>query len=368
MSIFQTGIQQNYSAAQNYYAARRKNLNKLFQRDGEELFNNVVQYIDKSIGRFQNEVVNKVYSSLSLEGGKYSRQSQSLPDVSFDVSTKRVLDQIGNRSLNRRNIDSFLGIEFERFMEDALGPSELSQQVSAEVGDIIGSLTDGFARTGGYTSTSAVVKGQKDIRPDIGLNMSMYKDFGDLKLQDGTSVELQALINIDDLIDTSQGITSAEVLQAYLNNNSYGFSLKLWKNSNNKEFSSSSVLQEMINKQFITYGPEGQRTTWESNYTEWYVVYQLSKYLLNIIGPLNIAMITGNNFIWMDDFISSRIFYMNVQLESLAKSSRGPGYEGFPQITDSAIRMRNLNNSIQNFSTRVSKKTGKISIVNRKIT
>ena len=344
-------------------------LNKLFIQDQKNLFDDIVKYIDKMIAEYQSTVVQTVFESLNLENGQYSVKT-TLPDMHYNVSVEKILNQIGKRSMGQRNISSFLGYEFEAFMEKALAPEELSRAVSAEAAQIVSSLAGGFSRTGGITSTSAVVKGQRDIRPDLGLGMSFTGDsLGTLNMGEKTiSVELQELVDLNDLAMEEKEITSSEVLKSYIDANAFGFSLKLWKDGNNKEFSSSSVLQKSINNQFITYGPYGNRTTWESNYAEWFVVYQLSKYLINIISPTNVAMITGNNFIWMDDYISNKIFFMDVQLEALAKSKRGTGYEGFPSVMSSAIRIRQLNNTAQIFNTRVAKKTGKISIVNRRIT
>ena len=88
---------------------------------------------------------------------------------------------------------------------------------------------------------------------------------------------------------------------------------------------------------------------------------------MNIIGPMNVGIMTGREFIWMDDFLSRRLFFMDIQLEALRKSTRGPGYEGFPTLPSSAVKIRQLTNDIHAFSSTVGKKTGRIAVRNRRI-
>lgn len=366
--FYQSVSQQNYNAAKQYYAQRRKMLNDLFTKDLKNYFNDIVDYINKKITEYQEQVVDVVFSKLTLEDKQYFYNGESLEDVSYSV--RNIIERIGNRKMGQRNISSFLGLEFESFMERALAADELTAAVSAEAAGIVNSLISGFTKTGDITSISAIIKGKKDIRPDLGLGMASYiDDFGVARLKsDNSSVELQVLFDLSELIPEEKEITSSEILQSYLTNNAFGFSMKLWKDGNNKEFSQSSVLQKMLNSQLETYDSNGTRLTWETNYTQSYVVYQLSKYLLNIIGPMNIALISGKNFTWMDDFINNKIFYMTVQAEnSFEKSKRGAGYEIHPHIPDPSIKIRVLNNAMQTFKTSFSKKTGKISVINRRI-
>lgn len=366
--FYQAASQQNYQAAKNYYAQRRQMLNNLFTKDTQNFFEEVIKYINEKITEYQEKVVNVVFSKLNFENGQYFYNGKPLENVSYPV--QNVIERIGDRRMTQRNIASFLGLEFESFMEHALATDELAKVVSSESVEIINSLISGFTKTGNITSKSAITEGRRAIRPDIGLGMAMQIDnSGVARLKNSnTAVEFQALVDLSELVPEEKEITSAEVLQSYLNTNAFGFSMKLWKDGNNKEFSQSSTLQKMINSQLKTYDSFGRRLTWETNYTESYVVYQLSKYLLNIIGPMNVAIISGRNFTWMNDFIDNRIFYMTVQAENLfEKSKRGAGYEIYPHIPDSSIKLKTLNNTMQIFKTSFSEKTGRISIRKRRI-
>lgn len=369
---FSIATQKNYTVAKEYYKQRRDMLNKLFEKDKQEYFEAIIEYINVKIEEYQNNVVKKVFEELSRSDDHkyyYNGTVEKLEDMSFEV--RNIIEKIGSVGMYQRNISSLLGNQFEDFMAQALGIDELSKVVPNEAIGVIESLVEGFAKKGGITSTAATVSGKKNIRPDLGLNMQIQydKDNKIAKTDDGNlNVEFNALVDLDELDLTDISLTN-EILKRYLSTNSFGFSMKLWKDGNNKEFTQSSVLQKMINTQLeAPVGEGGERLSWETNYTEAFVVYQLSKYLLNIIGPMNVGLISGDKYIWMDEFLSQRIFYMTVQAEhSFEKSKRGAGYEIIPKIPDSSIKIRVLNNSIQQFKTSFSKKSKRISIINRRI-
>ena len=87
---------------------------------------------------------------------------------------------------------------------------------------------------------------------------------------------------------------------------------------------------------------------------------------------MNVGIMTGKEFIWMDDFLTRKIFFMDVQLQALRKSTRGPGYEGFPELPSSSIKIRQLTNDSYAFSSSLRKnmnqKIGRIAVRNRKLT
>jgi len=96
----------------------------------------------------------------------------------------------------------------------------------------------------------------------------------------------------------------------------------------------------MLNEVFHKKDSNGVRHGWERDYTNEYVAYFLSHNIFDIIGPTNIAMLTGGGVIWMDEFLASRIFYMRVQIERRLRGNRI-----FPGITDPSIYIRNYNNA-----------------------
>jgi hypothetical protein len=62
----------------------------------------------------------------------------------------------------------------------------------------------------------------------------------------------------------------------------------------------------MINAQLNNGKP------WEEDYAHAYVMYQVSKYLFGLLGPMNIAMITGDKWTWMDEWLDSHRLTYNL--------------------------------------------------------
>lgn len=372
MSVFQDRINSNYEVAKSYYQQRQENLRRIFTRDMEDATDSLIQYINLKIDEYEKDVSQKVYSLLEkIDGNSWVVPEQvvaTLNDKQYNTSVENVLKFLsGGKSTikSNQNIAAALGNEFEIFLENALMPEELEGQVSNIITNSLNSMLSGFSRTGSKTSTGWTVTRQKNIRPDIGLNMNTtYKDSdGVLRLSGSNlSIELQEEFDLNEMLP--EDITSNDILKAYLDSDSYGFSLKIWKNGQNKEFAQSKVLQSYINQKF----QEGRkrRKTWESTFTNEYVVWQISRLLINIIGPMNVGVMTGKEFIWMDDFLARRIFFMDVQLQALRKSSRGSGYEGFPELPSSAIKIRQLTNDVHAFNSAVMEKSGRIVVRNRR--
>ena len=378
MDEFQSRISSNYEVAKSYYQQRRDNLRKIFSRDMEDATDSLIKYINNKIDEYEEQVSKKVYSLLDhIDKNSWivpEEIKKSLDNEYYETSVENVLKFLSGGKVtikSNQNVAAALGNEFENFLERALMPEALEGQVSSIITDSLNSMLSGFSGTGSMKSKGWTVNGEKNIRPDIGLNMATaYKDSdGVLRLPGSNlAVELQEEFYLDDMLP--KDITSNDILKAYLDSNSYGFSLKVWKSAQGKEFAQSKQLQAYINQKF----QEGRkrRKTWESTFTNEYVVWQISRLLINIIGPMNVGIMTGKEFIWMDDFLTRKIFFMDVQLQALRKSTRGPGYEGFPELPSSSIKIRQLTNDSYAFSSSLRKnmnqKIGRIAVRNRKLT
>ena len=93
----------------------------------------------------------------------------------------------------------------------------------------------------------------------------------------------------------------------------------------NEKFSQSSVIANKINAGLRASNQSGQRRKWQEPWAEAYANWCLSKSLFNIIGPLDIGLITGQNFYWMDDFLNSARFRMRV-MEDGGVDPNDPSY------------------------------------------
>lgn len=375
MTFLQQGIEQNYSITKAYYTAKRQQLEEIYTSKMISTLSELESYIGEIVEEYQENISEQVYAHLNLEGGAVT--SVTLPDIEVPLAVTTILEKItkslsSNKMITRQNVGALLGNEFEHFVTHALQVNEftnVASGVASELADrVIETLAQGLnvTHTGQVQAVSAVTKGAKNIRPDIGLGFSREQ-------MSGVGVELEQWLDVSDFVQTGiDSLKSQELIKNFLQSNSFGLSLKIWNadNSNKKKFSDSVILQEKINNQLLTYSAYGNRTTWESLYAMDYINYQISRYLINIISPLNVAVVTGSGLIWMDDFLSTRIFYMDVQLNSKKKSTRGAGWEGFPEIISPGIFIRQVAKdkiqSLYDYNVFVSK-TGRITMKNRKI-
>lgn len=370
----------NYNTAKEYYHQKKEAFKQFVAKDNEAFLDELVKYINVKIGEFDQNITQAVFAGLS--GNDWSQNistitqmaEKKLQETNYSIVWENLYKKLANNKIkNRQSLAAALGVEFEKFLADSLVPEEFTKNIEGITNDLVDSLLAGFSQTGAIRSKGATVRGKKDIRPDMGFNIAGggYRHKIAQLPNSTLSVELQALIDLSQL--SSKNIINGTkegnaILKQYLEADSYGFSVKVWKDSNAKVFANSSVLKDQFQKVFNSSGNK----TWSSIYASAYVVYQLSRYLINIINPLNIAMITGSQLIWMDDFIDRHLFYMDVQVKNLTKSSleRGGGWEGHPQIMSSAIKLRQMavNNLRHEFSSSINPNTGIISVRNRRIT
>lgn len=368
-AMYQAQIQQNYNVAIGYYKQRHEFMQQLYEMKTGQAIENLTSYINERVEYYWTNVVQEVLKYVNDQGGRKEIKGKELPDLEFSLEAQSVLKQLATAGGLPTTI---LGNEFENFLYESLSLKDLGDAANAVVAEASDTIVDNLlnsslsaSHTGSITAKSAVVTGKRAIRPDIGLG------FSEKNLQ-GMGVELQGLLDLSEFTNAlyeEMKSQKNESLLDFLRQPAFGLSLKIWKNANNAEFSSSSPLQNMLNNQLYTYHALGYRTTWEGQYTIDYVNYQLSKYLINIISPLNVAMVTGAGFIWMDQFLENKMFFMHLQLNGIKKSSRGPQLEGFPEITDPGIYIRAAAQGINVFNYTIghSKKTGKIWMKKRSI-
>ena len=369
----------NYNTAKEYYRQKREAFKQFVEKENEDFLDKLVDYINTKIETFDQDITKAIFDGLSDDWNQNinmitnTANQKRLKETNYSIIWENLYNKLANNKIkNSKSLAAALGVEFEKFLADSLVPEEFTKNIEGITNELVNSLLKSFTQTGAIKSRGATVAGKKDIRPDMGFNIAggNYKNKV-AKLPNSTlSVELQALIDLSQL--SSKNITGDKsggaILKQYLEADSYGFSAKIWKDSNSKVFANSSVLKNQFQKVLNSSGNK----TWSSIYASAYVVYQLSRYLINIINPLNIAMITGSQLIWMDEFIDRHLFYMDIQMNNLVKSSsaRGGGWEGHPKIQSTSIKLRQMsaNNLRHEFISSINSKTGVISIRNRRIT
>ena len=374
MTALQAGIQHNYNVAISYYTQKRAMMENYYKEQMVTSIEALEQYINDIVQTFHDSIAQQVINNITYQESK-AIVNKTLPDIEIPLPVYDILQKIASakgKGYTKQGVGALIGNTFENYLVKALQGSntDFSNAISGAASALANSVVDDLinnlqvSSTGNIKAYTATVKGLKNIRPDIGLNFSKEQ------LQ-GYNVELKGLLNLSNLDALKmESLQDHELLKNFLQSNAYGLSVKVWSSANNKEFSQSSILQNMINNQLITYSQYGHRTTWEGQYTMDFVNLQISKYLINIISPTNVAIVTGSGFTWMNDFLANKLFTMQVQLGTVNTSTRGPDGEGFPHIISSSILIKEFKNAEMRFDykVRMSRRTGRIFMIQRKIT
>lgn len=347
-NYLQNQTEKNYNVAENYYAQKRAQFISLGQKKTAKLMTNLEldfeNYINSKISIYQNQIMQPIINALDnadlSASAKIALENLSEEDEYLDYK-KDILTAIMTASnIDQRYVHAQLGNKFENFIRNILIPNE--EQSSEIVQYLIDNVIE---NTGQQISKSFIVSGVKNIRPDIGLNFNFETDKKNSNVLNikGTNlaVELQTHIDVDSLELDKESKIQNILLQKYLQSNAFGLSLKIWSNPNSREFMQSTKLKQELSQAFYSKNNK----TWNSNYAGAYMMWTISRYLINIISPLNIALVTGSKLIWMNDFLNKHRFYMKMSFDKKKKSDRNyGGYEGYPAILGTSIFIRNLYN------------------------
>lgn len=333
--------------AQNYYQQRREAFQSFMTKNIENALNFEAELNDQ-ISKIWNEKIYDVMVSEYKAARKESRpfnwnniQSRFwVPD-----SVKSRLQWAAQQG-NPQTFLSGLGQAFEHWLSDeAITP--FLERGNTIIDNCVDGLLESFV-SGAKKSTSSVVKGIKNIRADIVMSKYKEQEFqqdlqGVLKGPDGIPLELQETLTVDwkdGLTNIVDEISLAKFLQE-APINTFGFSAKSWGiQTNNKPFMESSTLQKMLNATFTQTDEKHRRHSWEPDYTMEYVVYILSKYLVHIISPVTVALISRTGLTWMNEFLEAHMFYMRVQMDNYWKKHSGGLGRIYPSIKDANVYVR----------------------------
>lgn len=223
-----------------------------------------------------------------------------------------------------------LGFEFEKVASQILTNyfKGLATQTSAMKDAQIDSLLYQFKQATGSAARSraAHVRGAPLIRMDIGnMELEQKNQISYIKNSDSLTSELQSFIDVQNnrIQDFN---TFPSDLQKYLEQGQFaGFSAKHMNKLMSEKFSQSSVIASSINEGLSLPAASGKRRRWQFPWAESYANWYVSKNLFNIIGPLDVGVIYGGGFQWMDTFLDKSRFRVRVK-EDGGKSTSDPTY------------------------------------------
>lgn len=294
--------------------------------------NNLIQQVwDKTI----NQPIMENIDILNKRSGKYvvhnvtTSKWQSVP--------KAIRDEVISGSGTNQNIYSMLGFDYEDWLTEALKKKSwmvADKSVQAVLGDFLSK----FDATGKITTSSALRENGKNIRPDlaIGINKDTAADKNGLTAELQVAFDIQNYRKANGLIRSEQISNDINILQEYINSDMFGFSVKRWTSdlySKEKELTQASGVAKIITN---TYKKSGHHT-WNALYAYRTMTHIISRFLLDILGPVNVAFITGNQFEWTNDFLSDALLTMHLYAQTYKFNDEKSIYEIKPYVNSNNI-------------------------------
>ena len=342
-------INANYAAAVTYYQQRQKMFQKILQQQASQTLDSFEEQINEKIDSVWQENIYKVLEKIYFDSSK--TVSQKITEVNTIFSTSEFLpDYI--EAIKKSNFYLFrgrMGLTFEKFIK---------AEIFNPYVDMAATFANGHLESlvsGAMTSLSSMTSGVKNIRSDllISSNVSFDKQDGVLK-GNNLPLEMQRELKINwdnafPSFDKEVESSDSGILNTFLSDgNFFGFSAKIYNaEDDNKHFSQSSVVQKALNEVFwypyASNGGSAKRHSWEIDYAETYVIWNLSRILRTIISPTTIAMIYGNRSMWISTFLQSKVFYMNIAYQTQIKKHYAGDGRIFPTINSPNIYTKNFN-------------------------
>lgn len=338
----------NYQAAMRYYAQKKAMFLKqgaLKQQRDDKIFldkyaESIVDAVDKIINKNWQKVEREIKNFISIgdyhTGSKYvvtDQKGLTASPIIPDWLKQKILTKSGTNE----NYYSLMGFNFETYSADMMNKvgKELVQNGLIDI-------MSAFKETGAKKTKSGLREGFLNIRADLAVGIEDAAGADQVLREKGgpLAVELETIFSIEDnLKNAHKTLDDNETIKKYLTSGMFGLSLKNWaKTSRPKEYTSSVKLKDMIDNEFS----RSKRKTWDITYATQMVNKVVSNYLLDIIGPINIAVLTKTDLIWMDDFIGSHLFYMDIKAKNNKIYESKKGFtEIKPAVLNNSVMVRN---------------------------
>ena len=325
---------------------------KILKEQAKITFQDFENYMQQSIEKKWKENTYNVLRDIYYNNNLSLDQKITVVEKTFSTSGPKFKEAYiqAIKSKNFNIFQSIMGKTYEPFLqEQILAP--LFDSLQAFAGSHIESMVSGAEQ-----SISSVTSKSSSIRSDLLIYMSgttFQKDQNNI-LRDSNSklpLELTRTLEIDwsgampafrneNEINENIGLFDEFLTKGDF----FGFSAKVHDfDVDNKRFSNSSIIQDALNSVFYQPSQHSQqRHSWELDYANIYVIWNLSRVIKNIISPTTIAMTYGNKLMWMDDFLSKKVFYMDLQYKTqIGKHEAGEG-RFFPGVRSSVIATKNF--------------------------
>lgn len=328
----------NYSVARAYYNQRQLAFEKAFLVDATNAMQEFTQLITKKSQEFTKYILGNVHSVLN--GGEINFKGNDRGAAVYEPYIKDIL-QFAH---NHWEVNRYAGIPMEYFMADNATSSSGLKKILNYRDATIDNM---FQQVGKLSNVAATTMKKGETRTDVAFSKN--------KIGENTQLELTGYIDLEDL---SSALTEedlyAELIEKMQNTGNpdltiYGFQVKTYRDLNDRRWMNSAALADRLTSLSELFGGH---YTWSSNYAALYPTYYLSKYIINILNPVNIGLITQQGLLWMTSFLDHYRLYMEVTYNSPtnpkpSNADRGGGLEIRPILYGNTVLIHKINSSEQ---------------------
>ena len=349
-----TRMDENYQTAITYYQQRERIFEQVLAREGVSSAKAYQEMINKKVRDFQTKIIDVARARVikQLEAGSTMKeviaQAKSAKSTNdYEVAINDVITQgwgYRNGRTNQIVVGFREGFPFERWLEEHATSVDQEKKVNQFSQNIMRQLV------GSVRNMAATVAKAGDIRSDIAIaanGQTIAKD---------TQFELKTIFNIEDFKNLEN--PGLELLNAILNSGDgvagltedgyiFGFQVKAYDKSDSGRWQNSVPLARALQECFDSSNPN----TWSSEYSTLYPYYFLSKYVLNIVNPVNIGTITKEGLEYNSEFLNHYRFYMEVTYDARLRQNRAPddapldrggGIEIHPKVVGTTVLLRQV--------------------------
>lgn len=335
----------NYQAARNYFVQKKIAMIKAIANktkiDTVQVENGLVNSMNNLITNAWNKINEAVLNNVKIYGGQAARYKIK-DNADWTNIPQNLVDRIKNGVDNNGNIYSILGFYYEEYLEANIANTAY-MVASSNINQILSEFLTQFSQTGALKSKSSIRGDGLSIRPDLAMGLGketaedgiLYDKTGKLAAELQTTFNIQNYREAHNLNTVSAIEQDSNILKEYLDSGMFGFSVKRWTEgvgSQGKPLTSASGLKNIINQEFA----KSEGRTWNATYAYRTMVNIVSQYLLDILGPVNVAFVTGKSFEWTCDFLVEALLTMNIYSKKIYKN-----YEVQPYIQSGNIYVQN---------------------------
>ena len=317
-SVLDAQTLKNYTAAINYYKAKKRGFMNYWNKEINLGINQTTTSDFLAILDDINERWDLIYNDVI---SRFDIKNNAIVSAPSDQQYSKISDP--NLMKQSNNLYSYLFNKFKNTqlankLFERTGPTEKKFRV-APYSDL-GFAYEDFVvqelnRYGYFRLDSLIQSTDSMLTSGQGIRSAGKKVISDVAIADPKRSDIRDKISIQyDIKERSLDLSKLD-MSNFLNEDVYGFALKNWQGKagiNNKhKFSMVTALRDEIDEVFKNSW--GQKpVSWNKTFAQASANLYVSSRLLDIVGPANVMMMMGRQNMWMDEYIANRFFYINL--------------------------------------------------------